>query len=319
MRDRVESVGGTPASSTPSPGGAPGCVPRIPSRRARGRRGGWLRCVPGWPGSWSASTVVLVAADVVVSAQAVSLLSEAAVAVHGFPFVDGAVLGCALMGALIISRYERHPIGWLLARRHHWRVLAAAEAYAYWVRESDGPGPEALGGIAGWVSALLGGQLAIAGLALMFLLAPDGHFLSRRWRYAALVPAVGGAAVPGRDPVLDPTDVRPDEPGTTSSVRCAWSCCSVGFLLISLGLVASVVSMVRAAAGSSGEQRQQLRLIALSAALVAVGLVVLFVGAGGQRRAADLAAGAPAVRRPTSCCRSCSRSRCCATGSTTST
>ena len=45
------------------------------------------------------------------------------------------------MGTLIISRYERHPIGWLLS------VVGAAgavslvsEAYAFWVQENDGPG-----------------------------------------------------------------------------------------------------------------------------------------------------------------------------------
>ena len=77
---------------------------------------------------------MLVVADVLVSAQAVGLLSETAVAVHGFPFVDGAVLGSSVMGALIISRYERHPIGWLLSIVGTASALSLlAEAYAYWV------------------------------------------------------------------------------------------------------------------------------------------------------------------------------------------
>ena len=54
------------------------------------------------------ATLVLVVADVVVTAQYRPLLSEAAVAVHGFPFVSGAVLGCAVLGAVIIARYTRH-------------------------------------------------------------------------------------------------------------------------------------------------------------------------------------------------------------------
>jgi hypothetical protein len=52
---------------------------------------------------------------------------------------------------------------------------------------------------------------------------------------------------------------------------------SVGFLLISAGLLASVVSMVVRLRRSEGEQRQQVRLIALSAALVAFGLTWLLV------------------------------------------
>ena len=44
-------------------------------------------------------TFLLCVADVVVTAQYRPLLSEAAVASHGFPFVDGAVLGSAVLGA----------------------------------------------------------------------------------------------------------------------------------------------------------------------------------------------------------------------------
>ena len=48
-------------------------------------------------------TLLLAVADGIVTAQYRHLLSEEAVAEHGFPFVDGAVLGCALMGAVIVS------------------------------------------------------------------------------------------------------------------------------------------------------------------------------------------------------------------------
>ena len=52
---------------------------------------------------------------------------------------------------------------------------------------------------------------------------------------------------------------------------------SYGFLVITVGLVGSIVSMASRLRRSSGEQRQQLRLIALSAALAALGIVCLFV------------------------------------------
>ena len=55
---------------------------------------------------------------------------------------------------------------------------------------------------------------------------------------------------------------------------------NVGFLLISGCLVASVVSMVIRLRRSSGEQRQQLRLIALAAALPTFGVVWLLVVQG---------------------------------------
>ena len=139
-------------------------------------------------------TLAMVAIDIVIAAQAIRLTSETAVAVHGFPFIDGAVLGSALVGALIVSRYPRHPIGWLLSLVGAiGSVSLVAEAYAYWVQEDDGPGSASLGGVSAWIAALCGGQLIIGGLALMFLLAPDGHLLSRRWRWAAWLTVSGSA------------------------------------------------------------------------------------------------------------------------------
>jgi signal transduction histidine kinase len=238
--------------------------------------------------SWSlaVATALLVAADVAVSAQAVSLTSETAIAIHGFPFVHGACLGSALMGALIVSRYERHPIGWLLSCVGVFTSLSLlTEAYAYWTLEEDGPGSDALGGVSAWVSQVFGGQVVIALLALMFLLAPDGHFVSARWRYAAAVPGVGAVLCLAAILSLDPTEfdlVGAEE--RLGAVRATML--SVGFTLISLGLVLGLVSMVQRLRASSGEERQQLRLVALSAGLAAVGLVALFVGQaanGGQQ------------------------------------
>jgi hypothetical protein len=225
----------------------------------------------------AAVTLVLVVADVIVSAQAVALLSETAVAVHGFPFVHGAVLGSSVMGALIISRYERHPIGWLLSLVGTASAFSLlAEAYAYWVLEASGPGSSELGGISAWYSSLLGGQLAIAGMALMFLLAPDGHFLSRRWRYAAWVIGFGALLCLTAIVTTDPTtfDLL-TQAETIGPVRS--SMLTIGFMAISGGLVAAVVSMVQRLRRSTGVQRQQLRLIALSATLIAVGILWLFV------------------------------------------
>lgn len=222
-------------------------------------------------------TLAVVVADVLISAQSMSLVSETAVAVHGFPFVHGAVLGSAVMGALIVSRYERHPIGWLLTLIGVASAISLlAEAYAHWVQEADGPGPSALAGVAAWLSGLLGGQIAIAGMALLFLLAPDGHLLSRRWRYAAWATGFGASLCLLAILSINPTTVRlytsADEVGAVRGLVL-----TVGFLTITFGLVASVVSMVKRLRRSEGVERQQLRLIALSAALIAVGIVALLV------------------------------------------
>ena len=235
-------------------------------------------------------TFILSVADVVVTAQYRPLLSEAAVAEHGFPFVNGAVLGSAVLGAVIIARYERHAVGWLLSLVGSTGAFSLlTEAYGIWVVHEGGPGARSLAGVSGWLSALLGGQLAIAGLALMFLLAPDGQFLSRRWRYVATAPALGVLCCTVGLLTSNPTtfDLQSEYDGTVRGVLF-----TLGFLLISLGLVASVISMVLRLRRSRGEARQQVRLIALSVALVAIGIasvsVVQALNGGRQTWAASL-------------------------------
>ncbi len=229
-------------------------------------------------------TVILTVADVVVTAQYRPLLSEAAVAEHGFPFVNGAVLGSAVLGAIIIARYERHAVGWLLCLVGSTGAFSLlTEAYAIWVVAEGGPGARSLAGVSGWFSALFGGQLAIGGLALMFLLAPDGQFLSRRWRNAAAVPAVGMLFCTLSVLISNPTtfDLQSRDDGLVRGLLL-----SFGFLLIVVGLVASVASMVVRLRRSRSEIRQQLLPIALSAAALVIGIawvVVVQSNNGGEQ------------------------------------
>ena len=232
-----------------------------------------MRNRPAW--ALVALTALLVTVDVVIAAQVLPLLSKTAVAVHGFPLVHGAALGCSLMGALVLQRHPRQPIGRLLmAVGVLTSVALLTEAYAYWVERSGGPGTPSTGGVAAWVSQLTGGQVAVALLALMYLLAPDGHFPSRRWSYVALLPAVGGLLCLTTIFTLDPRDFRlyEDRFGPTRA-----AVLSIGFLMISLGLLLAMVSMMLRLRRSQGEERQRLRLIALSAALSVLGLAILLV------------------------------------------
>ncbi|MFN8193792.1 MAG: histidine kinase N-terminal 7TM domain-containing protein [Nocardioidaceae bacterium] len=238
--------------------------------------------------AWTVFVVstVLVLSDVVVGAQSVSLLSETAVAVHGFPFIHGAGIGSALMGALIVSRHDRHPIGWLLSAAGLCTAISlVTEAYSFWVLEADGPEPVVLGHVAAWVAQLFGGQVIVALLAAMFLLAPDGRFVSPRWRWSLLVPATGAALCLAAVLTTDPRSFEligsDDVIGPVREVML-----SLGFTLISIGVLLGLVSMLRRLRGSTGDERQQLRPIALSAGLAATGLLVLFViqlGNGGQQ------------------------------------
>lgn len=223
----------------------------------------------------AALTVLFSGTDIWVTSAYRPLLSEETVTVHGFPFVTLAVLGSAVMGALIVTRYRRHPIGWLLCLIGSLASFSLlAEAYSIWVVTADGPGSRALGGIAGWLSVLVGGQLSLAALAILFLLAPDGRLLSRRWGLAAVVTLAGlgcySAGMLMQSPTAFDLETRTeDAPGS--------GLLQIGFPLIAAGLVAATVSMFRRLRRSQGEQRQQLRLIAAAVLLLAAGLVLLLV------------------------------------------
>ena len=81
-------------------------------------------------------------ADTLVVSAFQPLLSEATIAVHGWPLVNLAALGSAVMGALVVSRYPRHPIGWLLSVIGvTTSVSLLAESYSIWVVDEGGPGP----------------------------------------------------------------------------------------------------------------------------------------------------------------------------------
>jgi hypothetical protein len=226
----------------------------------------------------TAVSVLTAVADTLVTAAAYGQLrSEGAVAVHGWPFVTAAAVGATAMGALIVSRYARHPIGWLLCLIGFTAsVSMLTEGYSVWVITAGGPGSLSLGGVAGWTSALLGGQLSIAGLAILFLVAPDGHFLSPRWRYAAIGTLAGLGSCVAALLIQSPTEYRvePDPGQVSTPARVLFS---FGFLMIGLGVIASAASMLRRLRQSQGEQRQQLRLIAVSAAFLTGGLSAYFV------------------------------------------
>ena len=117
----------------------------------------------------------------------------------------------------------------------------------------------------------------------MFLLAPDGQFLSRRWRNAAAVPAVGMLFCTLSVLISNPTtfDLQSRDDGLVRGLLL-----SFGFLLIVVGLVASVASMVVRLRRSRGEIRQQLLPIALSAAALVIGIawvVVVQSNNGGEQ------------------------------------
>lgn len=226
--------------------------------------------------AWAAVGLAVLAGilDTVLTAAHRSLLSEATWAEHGWPLAPLAGIGCALMGALIVSRYPSQPLGWLLCVASLLSVTLAADAYSVWVLDGDGPGSRYWAHVAAWTGPLVGWP-AFTALIMVFLTAPDGHLPSPRWRWAVWVTVAGlflhtlgsltirpGEAVVGQDlghrgvtgPLLD-----------------------VGVAGVAVGLGASAVSVAWRLRTATGDRRRQLLWIASSAAFLAIGVLVILV------------------------------------------
>jgi len=179
----------------------------------------------------------------------------------------------AVAGAIIVWSYPRHPIGWLLCGFALGNALLSDAALSYgsrgYVEGWPGATPAEVVSLTSWVVATLG-------LDLLFLLFPDGRYLSRGWRWVPVVWFLGAAlAIPGW--VLNPrlglsltggvnplaTDAFPVEPAF-----------AVGAALISASLAASVVAVLVRFRRSRGVERLQLKWVMLAGAVLVVVLPI---------------------------------------------
>jgi hypothetical protein len=192
-----------------------------------------------------------------------------------------ATLAAATIGALLVGRQPRHPVGWLLAGMALGLDLdGLAQAYAEYglvVRPGSLPG----------ASYLVGSSfnfviwLSLAAFAL--LLTPTGSLPSPRWRWWAWVAAAAPVAVllaetTAKDPLAPDYVGNPLEvSGPPSRVLLALGVAGVAALLASVFVAAW--SMVRRYRRARGLERQQLQWLALAAALGSVAFLSAIVAA----------------------------------------
>jgi signal transduction histidine kinase len=190
----------------------------------------------------------------------------------GFPTTTAAAIAAAGVGGLIVGRYPRHPIGWLFTVGASG-LAAGLVADAYILSQVGG-------GLAQtWetrlaikTSVLFGAPYTLALGALVFLLVPDGRLPSRRWRPALALPILGlvlhvATVVSLHPDRFSPGRVAGDYVGALTArlvVATTWA--------VLLSLPVAGWALVWRLRSSRGEQRQQLRWIAMSATLALLAL-----------------------------------------------
>jgi hypothetical protein len=225
-------------------------------------------------------------------------LSELAILeAAGLPLAAAAVTA-ATVGAVLASRRPRHPVGWLLlvvGLSGQFSNLASDYVhYGVMVRPGGLP---AAGYLTGFYNS--GTVVMVTCIGFVVLLTPTGSLPTPRWRWwariqvsATLLLVVAAALTPHPLEPEDPTFESPlAAPAALSDLLAVAGVFGVVTLLG--GLLAAAVSLVVRFRRARGLERQQLRWLALAAALSAVALLVAVATAvlGGPLGAVLVAAG----------------------------
>ncbi len=192
-----------------------------------------------------------------------------------------AAVSVATVGAVLASRRPRHPVGWLLLAQVATNLATGAAAqYLAWGLLPGGSLP-ATRAVALAYPASAGGGLLLLGFVL--LLTPTGKLPSPRWRWWAramvavpLLLVVLVMLAPG--PVDPSVQVlgSPFEFGGLGGVLLVANQLALAFTILAVAVCAgSLVARFRRA---GGVERQQLRWVALAAALLVVAAGAALVG-----------------------------------------
>ena len=243
----------------------------------------------GWAWALGAVTAAGVAVQVaLLLAAGVPLISGEALT-RTFPIVPVAVLIGAVVGALIVGRHPRHPIGWLFCIGQAGAAIGlAAQTLGSAVTVHDLGPPVAVGQWAWWVGNLLGARYALTLVAVLLLLVPDGRLPSPRWRPVA-AGVVAATALCATSSALWPveyasaglTTSHPVTAGAPAVVVGLWSALAHPVYVVFQALW--VVAVVLRWRSAGGHQRRQLAWVGLAAAVSAIALAVGLAGWGSPR------------------------------------
>ena len=173
------------------------------------------------------------------------------------------------MGALIVSRLPRNPIGWIFCGVGLlYAIRRFAQAYAEYTRYGNIAFP--LGDYAGWLASSLEYTWQALAVVFLMLLFPDGRLLSRRWRIVAGI-AICGAALsalydafapyyqgPFTPPYGNPFGVVGVVGGLFTTYELFAASQSLGIALLLASSLAALISLILRLRRARGDERQQL-------------------------------------------------------------
>ena len=222
--------------------------------------------------TWSLAALLALTTLAFTFARGGPLLTEAPL---GIGFI-GLQLAFSTVGALVASRRPGNAIGWLFCFEGLALSLTGSSS-EYAALALTRPGSLPLGDEFAWLAAVTDTTIIIP-LIFLFLLFPDGRLSSRRWLPVAWLGVVGlaialtaTAFAPGR---LQ-SSLQVTNPFGIEALRRVLPPLFVpAFFVVLSTLLASVASMVLRLRRAHGQERQQLKWVASSAAILGVAFVV---------------------------------------------
>jgi len=182
----------------------------------------------------------------------------------------------AVIGAVVASRQPRNPIGWILGVISLSLGLLVLSAHGYYALALDVPEPSRNAVLVAWLASWIWIPAMIPTLTLFPLLFPTGRPLTSRWRpivwmaiATMVVVFIGQAFAPGRFmeyPVDNPFGV--DSVGMAIEIA--------GSILMAVTSLTSLASLVLRFRRSTGDERQQIKWVAVAAVL----FIAIAVGTG---------------------------------------
>ncbi|CAA9445510.1 MAG: ATP-binding region, ATPase-like [uncultured Rubrobacteraceae bacterium] len=197
------------------------------------------------------------------------------------------LLGFVALGVLVVHRRPGNPVGWIIAGAIVTAVASDfVQSYGVYALYTE-PGSLPGGAVMALLSTLMFIPVLFAAPALLFLLFPNGNLPGRRWRVVlwlviltTCTTMVSGALDPKLDDapfkgVVNPLGQDPPRTLIDTLSTIGWPGMAASFLL-------AAIAMILRLRRSRGVERQQLKWIAATAAVLpfasAAGIISYYLG-----------------------------------------